>query len=212
MCGASVRASSGFCPQCGGDLFAREKTAEDDAGPSSVTDEAEAEAKEISPRAVAPSDGERLDTSPEIGSDASLPSRGPGTVPPTRVHNVEGFEGGRAEPPRVREQVRFGSSETGADDSPEVIEALDDETRDDEAGGDEGDDDSTVEEGRRVRAAARVREVKQSLKPRVEKMREDALIVLDETPDDAGLRFVIIAAVLFILFVVFLIVSVYVLG
>jgi zinc-ribbon domain len=62
--------------------------------------------------------------------------------------------------------------------------------------------------GRPRRAAARVKE---TVMPRVEKMRDEALVALEETPDDSGLRFVVIAVVLFGLFLLFLFLSVTVL-
>jgi hypothetical protein len=49
--------------------------------------------------------------------------------------------------------------------------------------------------------------VKENIMPRVERMREEALVVLEETPDDAGLRFVIIAVVFFLLFLLLLFLS-----
>lgn len=55
-----------------------------------------------------------------------------------------------------------------------------------------------------VRAAARVRE---TVVPRVERMRDEALVALEETPDDSGLRFVVIAVALFALFLLFLLLS-----
>jgi hypothetical protein len=69
---------------------------------------------------------------------------------------------------------------------------------------DDGGLRETADAGRSRRAAARVRE---TVMPRVEKMREEALVVLDETPDDSGLRFVLIAVVLFGLFLLFLLLS-----
>lgn len=61
-----------------------------------------------------------------------------------------------------------------------------------------------VEAARRRRAGA---VVKENILPRVERMRDEALVVLEETPDDAGLRFVAAAVVLFLLFLLFLFLS-----
>lgn len=61
-----------------------------------------------------------------------------------------------------------------------------------------------AESARRRRAGA---VVKENIMPRVERMREEALVVLEETPDDAGLRFVAAAVVLFLLFLLFLFLS-----
>jgi hypothetical protein len=38
-------------------------------------------------------------------------------------------------------------------------------------------------------------------------MRDEALVALEETPDDSGLRFVVIAVALFALFLLFLLLS-----
>ncbi|HWS53872.1 MAG TPA: hypothetical protein VN228_07090, partial [Pyrinomonadaceae bacterium] len=61
-----------------------------------------------------------------------------------------------------------------------------------------------AEGGRPRRAAARVRE---TVMPRVERMRDEAMVVLEESPDDSGLRFVVIAVALFALFLLFLLLS-----
>lgn len=53
--------------------------------------------------------------------------------------------------------------------------------------------------------------VGQNLRPRVERLREASTVVFDEATDDPGLRFVIIAAVLFLLFLFIFLFS-YILG
>ena len=63
---------------------------------------------------------------------------------------------------------------------------------------------SAGSESKRRRAGA---VVKENIMPRVEKMRDEALVVLEETPDDAGLRFVAAAVILFLLFLLFLFLS-----
>jgi hypothetical protein len=66
--------------------------------------------------------------------------------------------------------------------------------------------------GRVGRRAATVgASVSDNLRPRVEKLREASTVVLDEASDDPGLRFVIIAVVLFLLFLFILLFS-YMLG
>ncbi len=62
--------------------------------------------------------------------------------------------------------------------------------------------------GRMRRASA---SVGGDLRPRVEKLREASTIVFDEASDDPGLRFVIVAVVLFLLFLFILLFS-YILG
>jgi hypothetical protein len=63
----------------------------------------------------------------------------------------------------------------------------------------------------RQRAASVSASVGGNLRPRVEKLREASTVVFDEASDDPGLRFVIIAALLFLLFLFILLFS-YILG
>jgi hypothetical protein len=63
----------------------------------------------------------------------------------------------------------------------------------------------------RQRAATVSASVGGNLRPRVEKLREASTVVFDEASDDPGLRFVIIAALLFLLFLFILLFS-YILG
>jgi hypothetical protein len=53
----------------------------------------------------------------------------------------------------------------------------------------------------------RVARVREGTRVRVGRMREEAIVVLEETPDDSGLRFVLAAAALFVLFLVLLFLS-----
>lgn len=61
------------------------------------------------------------------------------------------------------------------------------------------------------RAASVGASVGETVRPRVEKLREASTVVFDEATDDPGLRFVIVAAVLFLLFLFILLFS-YILG
>ena len=63
----------------------------------------------------------------------------------------------------------------------------------------------------RQRAAAVGARAGETLRPRVEKLREASAGVLDEAADDPGLRFLIVAGLLFVLFLVLWLVS-YVIG
>ena len=66
--------------------------------------------------------------------------------------------------------------------------------------------------GRVGRRAATVgASVGENLRPRVEKLREASTVVFDEASDDPGLRFVIVAALLFIIFLFIFLFS-YILG
>ncbi|HEX8852466.1 MAG TPA: hypothetical protein VF754_03215 [Pyrinomonadaceae bacterium] len=49
--------------------------------------------------------------------------------------------------------------------------------------------------------------VRENLRPRVEKMREASIVVMEEASEDTGLRFVLIAVALFVLFLLFLFIS-----
>ena len=49
--------------------------------------------------------------------------------------------------------------------------------------------------------------IEENLRPRVDKLREASNVALDEASDDPGLRFVLVAAVLFIFFLFLLIIS-----
>ncbi|HEV2801131.1 MAG TPA: hypothetical protein VGW12_11580 [Pyrinomonadaceae bacterium] len=63
----------------------------------------------------------------------------------------------------------------------------------------------------RQRAASVGASVGENLRPRVEKLREASTVVFDEATDDPGLRFVIVASVLFVVFILIFILS-YILG
>jgi hypothetical protein len=54
--------------------------------------------------------------------------------------------------------------------------------------------------GVRGRAAAVGARAGETLKPRVERLREASSVVIDEAADDPGVRFLVVAAVLFLLF------------
>jgi hypothetical protein len=64
-----------------------------------------------------------------------------------------------------------------------------------------------VEEAGADERRGRVARVREGTRVRVEQMREEALVVLEETPDDSGLRFVVAAAALFVVFLVILFLS-----
>ncbi|HEX8119282.1 MAG TPA: hypothetical protein VF521_18535, partial [Pyrinomonadaceae bacterium] len=63
------------------------------------------------------------------------------------------------------------------------------------------------EAGRAGALRDRVARVREGTKARVGRMREEAIVVLEEKPDDSGLRFVLAAAALFVLFLVLLFLS-----
>ena len=67
--------------------------------------------------------------------------------------------------------------------------------------------DDADEAGRAGALRDRVARVREGTKARVGRMREEAIVVLEEKPDDSGLRFVLAAAALFVLFLVLLFLS-----
>jgi hypothetical protein len=205
-CGAAVRTGARFCQQCG--------QAFDEAGqPQTQTRTGAASAH-----------GEAFGASSDEGIE-SLVARLSGELtgggaPKTR--DVEAMrdvapvtrdayvptreEEGTIEREGIDESDAVGAApsswgEAGANAT--AASAVDD---DDGAPAVEGDDVVSAGEGRgrvaRARENARVRV--ESTKARAAKMRDEALVVLEETPDDSGLRFVIVAAGVFIIFVLLL--------
>jgi hypothetical protein len=67
--------------------------------------------------------------------------------------------------------------------------------------------DSAGDAGRAGDLRGRVARVREETRARVGRMREEAIVVLEEKPDDSGLRFVLVAAALFVLFLVLLFLS-----
>jgi hypothetical protein len=63
------------------------------------------------------------------------------------------------------------------------------------------------EAGRAGDLRVRVARVREGTRARVGRMREEAIVVLEETPDESGLRFVLAAAALFVIFLVLLFLS-----
>ena len=63
------------------------------------------------------------------------------------------------------------------------------------------------EAGRADDLRGRVARVREGTRARVGRMREEASVVLEETPDDSGLHFVLAAAALFVVFLVLLFLS-----
>lgn len=49
--------------------------------------------------------------------------------------------------------------------------------------------------------------VKESIAPRMERVRERSVVMLEEAPDDSGLRFIAIAVVLFVVFIFLLVLN-----
>jgi hypothetical protein len=190
-CGAAVRAGSRFCPQCGKPLEADAPTSKEaslleEAAPLEPPPAAEVWAPPTEKFAAfeqaAEADGPRAD-----GSQAESAESATEAGAPDAREAQAAVEAGRpAEARRAADPVP-PPVEAGAADA-EVLDGAD------------GAAASAVEGGR----VARVRE---GTRARVGRMREEAIVVLEETPDDSGLRFVVAAAALFVLFLVLLFLS-----
>jgi hypothetical protein len=215
-CGAAVRGTARFCPQCGqamGD--------ERDAAPtpraqprarSGLVDQAERVAYSLSGRLTA--------RAPEANAPADAAPRGREAEPPATAHAAEPL--GVAEPvapARVEELVAragapdseeapaaedaarapaevSGTGERGAqsaptEDAPADAAPVADKARAASAG--DGRGASRV----RRRAAAVGAGLGETVRPRVEKLRDASVVVFDEAAEDPGMRFVVIAALLF---------------
>ena len=66
---------------------------------------------------------------------------------------------------------------------------------------------ASEEVGRAGDLRGRVARVREGTRARGGRMREEAIVVLEETPDDSGLRFVLVAAALFVISLVLLFLS-----
>ncbi len=177
-CGASVRAGARFCPQCG----------------EAMKD-----------------DGQQAAASENQTTDVT--GRGAAPEAPSRREVATAFESWKEE---ARQTPPASSSSTSASaTSSSTTSALSSSSAARREGVDESagisNVSATAEGGAVVGVEAKRRRagavVKENIMPRVERMREEALVVLEETPDDAGLRFVAAAVVLFLLFLLFLFLS-----
>lgn len=205
-CGAAVRAGARFCPQCG-QVMSEEPAASASAAPETREVESPAEAapaREVAqtrdwtpPTKEFAAFAQLFDGAGESQADSAArpkpeqvagpPAEPSGAMPP-RVAVVE---------TRVEETTPAFTAEgsdglgAGAEVEPrrDVDEAI-------QAGAPDTSD-----------ARGRVARVREGTRARVGRMRDEAIVVLEETPDDSGLRFVVAAAALFVLFVVLLFLS-----
>jgi hypothetical protein len=225
-CGAAVRGTARFCPQCG-QLMAEGRDAGAQAparaqpkAKSALVDQAEHVANSLSgrlaarePEATAPDGADEdvlsLDAGPvattgvaetfdvdDTALDAGhvAPSRGEGPVAQANESIVEKAttdDGARASVETSRAEGR-GSRPTAARDA----------LADPAPGADGARESESAGEGRgagrvRRRAAAVGAGLGETVRPRVEKLREASVVVFDEAAEDPGMRFVVIAALLF---------------
>jgi hypothetical protein len=193
-CGAAVRAGSRFCQQCG-------KALDAEAAPTQGEPEERA------------SEAERASV-PPTGESSTQEQAAPTTkdwTPPTKefaaFEQSKGVVGPQSvspahtpvEPPPSDDEVVPVADEV----EPVASVADDSESRDGAVVVVAEEEDA----GRAGDVRGRVARVREGTRARVGRMREEAIVVLEETPDDSGLRFVLAAAALFVVFVVLLFLS-----
>ncbi|HYO63612.1 MAG TPA: zinc-ribbon domain-containing protein [Pyrinomonadaceae bacterium] len=205
-CGASVRAGARFCPQCGSLMEAQgaEPTTPEASGPELLDTEVLKETFSLwesgaHPRAAEtrePSlrlrdDGRAADASNGAKPSAALPDERPATSaghapPPLEKSSADGSKPPAASALPVA--APEAASASAAHVPPPTASAL--------------PASAPPERGRRRAVAA----VEERIGPRVEKLREASMGVLEEASEDTGLRFVLVAIVLFVLALVILLV------
>lgn len=180
-CGASVRAGSRFCPQCGAPAVVEESpesSAHGDGGeaPAITTDVVKEsfsswESDNLSPHLKPMRDVEVGGSTPERGggdeADAMRSASGSDAPPPAPPPQLP--------PARDEMMSRQQSPRPAAPKQP-----------------------------LRRRTVAVVEE---KLRPRVERVRDASVSMLDEASEDSGLTFIIIAVAMFLLFLLFLLLS-----
>ena len=220
-CGAAVRGGARFCPQCGklmeAEASAPAEAARADEGATSAgtppaadvapaaADEirleeswrdweqsvgAHAEAAEVKTPVREQSREEISSESLEVGGGESRGAAGETPAPPTQP-----LLRPQSTPPAPSVVQREGHDDgQGAEGAAQVAAA---------AVGDAGSlaRPRSAEKGRRAAA------VKESLRPRVERVRDASMGVLEDAAEDSGLRFVLIALALFAVFLVFLFIN-----
>jgi hypothetical protein len=202
-CGAAVRAGARFCPHCGHPVGA-------EGGPSSAQS------------AGAPEQhaGGRAEADAPVTRDAGA-TRAP--APTTRDVYVPTREGEAAAGPTATEG-RAGVGPTaagrgaggGLSGRGDGLLSEGGAPADAGGGGARAGDASAVAGGEAIADAAaaaeverrgRVARVREATRERAARVRDEALVALEETPDDSGLRFVVAAVALFLLFAFLLLLS-----
>ena len=222
-CGAAVRAGARFCPQCGKDVSEGASAVGDASASSASRASVEREAEQ--PRASTPSTREvyaaASEEEPSKGRDADVPkleaerpSRGLESLARELESKAFGGDGARAVTvPDTGELPARSESESGAAASGQFAPASSASHQGASARLSQTADGESIEEkpGRVARVREGTRARVENTRARVERVKDDALVALEETPDDSGLRFVAVAVFLFILFLLFLLLSVTVL-
>jgi hypothetical protein len=225
-CGAAVRAGARFCPQCG-KVVSEGASAAGDADASS-SGRASVEREAESPRAstpptrefYAPASGEEQSKGRAADvpkPDAAQPARGLESLARELEHKAFGGDGARGGVRETGELPAPSEVESGGAAGQFASAASPQQSASRHSAApqrqSETPDGAAAEEKRgrvaRVREGTRARV--ENTRARVERVKDDALVALEETPDDSGLRFVAVAAFLFALFLLFLLLSVTVL-
>ena len=192
-CGASVRGRAHFCPQCGRPMG-------EEAGPAAR--DVSAARGAVSSEAVAhplAAEAERVAASLS-GRLADLPAA-EAEGPPDNHVRERVLEDDAPLPPVLTPETTRPADATQGELQEVAAEADDVRGADDvRAGGDADARSVEPRGGVRGRAAAVGASVGESLKPRVDRLREASSVVIDEATDDPGVRFLVIAVVLFLLF------------
>jgi hypothetical protein len=187
-CGAAVRGAARFCPQCGQSMA----DAQHDTGAQvrassqpALVEEAERVASSLSGRLAARADDEAEDA--DAREDAASATNDANTGAQTSITQTQ-----ESQPPATQASI--------VTDTPSAIPSATVQPADDAAAQPQKiqapNDGATV--GVRQRAAAVGASVGDSLRPRVGRLRERSVVVLDEATDDPGLRFVLVAVALFV--------------
>ncbi|HEX6623396.1 MAG TPA: zinc-ribbon domain-containing protein [Pyrinomonadaceae bacterium] len=206
VCGASVRAGAQFCSQCGrrlgerGGAGAESSDVRPDARAGEAPSADAAGGGEVerafetwrSAEHVAAEEARRTRVAePAAGDDVRPATADDSARPAAAGGNARAPVAGVAEPPPpTREAV---VPETRALEPPPPR--------------DEGATGARLAGavGATRKRAASV--VKDAITPRVERVRDRSIVMLEEAPDDSGLRFVLIAAALFALFIFLLVLN-----
>lgn len=233
-CGASVRGAARFCPQCGQTMSDERDDAGAEANAaraqprakSALVDQAERVANSLSGRLAAREPGvtaaatatapvedvvsldpEPIATTHAVQSLAMTEAQEPGAsaradAPGGRVNAPAAEVAPEAEDAARAPVETSRADERGAPSVPTQGALADPVPGTSEAQA-ESAGDGRGAGGVRRRAAA----VGESVRPRVEKLREASVVVFDEAAEDPGMRFVVIAAFLFVVALLILLFS-----
>jgi hypothetical protein len=225
-CGAAVRGTARFCPQCGqqmadegGASAAQTRARAQPRAKSALVDQAEHVANSLSgrltarePESPAPADAGEEDVL-SLGAEPAAATHVAESF--ATIHDQEPAAASRAEESAARVSAPAIENATTAEDgAPAPVET----SRADERGArsavsthDAPPESAPTTVAARAesagegRGAGRVRRATaavgaglgESVRPRVEKLREASVVVFDEAAEDPGMRFVVIAALLF---------------